>query len=267
MTVVSVAPSGRPAALACVRATTIDVLARGCDGAETGSDVETDTSRVTRPGPAWIDLHDPAQRTEVEATITAVPGVLGARLVPGFDRPVDEIHVVASTATNPKRAVRDVQTVMMAKYGVSTDHRVISVATLEVDDVRGPDAPPRIALTRVATSLDAVRVETEVTLHDGEHSHAARADGPATRSGRHHAVARATLDALRSHLVTGTVHELERCAVVDIQGLSVAVTVVAVRGSGGANEVVGSALVRDADDQAVARSVLDALNRHVVARS
>lgn len=67
--------------------------------------------------PARVDLHDPQRRGEVEAALTAVPGLVGARLVPGFDREVDEVHVLSTLERNPKQTVRDVQTVLMAASG------------------------------------------------------------------------------------------------------------------------------------------------------
>ena len=77
------------------------------------------------------DLHDPRQREEVERELCQVPGVVGARLVPGFEREVDELHVLTTLARAPKQTVRDVQTLLMARFGVTTDHRVVSVVQID----------------------------------------------------------------------------------------------------------------------------------------
>ncbi len=228
------------------------------DSASPGADLtaEVDLS----PPPVRTDLHDPAQRAAVEHAIGTVPGVLGARLVPGFERHVDELHVLTSLDKAAKQAVRDVQTVLMARFGIPTDHRVISVVQLDEERVGGRPTN-RVTIEHVSVTHAGLEVRAEVALRDGDEELVGHGTGPSTPAGRQRAVGRATLDAVRARLEADRIVELEGTEVVEILGKRLAIALVHFRTSRGEHTVAGSALVRDASADAVARSVLDALNR------
>lgn len=225
---------------------------------ETGADLTAEVDLRARP--ERTDLHDPVQRREVEEALTTVPGVLGARLVPGYERPVDELHVLTSLDKSPKQAVRDLQTLLMARFGVATDHRVISVVQLDEGAVTS-GAAQRIVIDRVAVTLAGQEVRTEVHLRDGDATLSGAGDGPSTPLGQRAAVASATLAALAPLLDDRTRIDLEGCDVADVLGKRVAVALIGFRTGRGQHTVAGSALVRDAEPDAIARAVLDALNR------
>ena len=224
---------------------------------ETGADLTAEVDLRSRP--ERTDLHDPAQRREVEAALTTVPGVLGARLVPGFERPVDELHVLTTLDKAPKQAVRDLQTLLMARFGVATDHRVISV--VQLDEQAVGHAAARITIDRVAVTLAGQEVRAEVHLRDGDTALQGAAEGPSTPNGQRVAIATATLSALTPLLDERTRIDLEGCDVADVLGRRVAIALVGFRTGRGQHTVAGSALIRDAEPDAVARAVLDALNR------
>ena len=214
------------------------------------------------PRPRHIDLHDPQMRAEVEGAVCSVPGVVGARLVPGFERQVDELHVLSTLDKHPKQAVRDVQTVLMARFGVPTDHRVISVVQLDERD--GLPNVSRVMIDRVAVTQSGSRATAEVTLRDGDDEHRGEADGASSTSGRHRAIAHATLAAVRPLLADDCVAELEGIEVTGVLSHRVAVALVDFHTGRSELTLSGSALVRDAEADAIARAVLDALNRSIV---
>lgn len=225
-----------------------------------GADLTAEVDLTARP--SRTDLHDPTQRLEVERALSTVPGVLGARLVPGFEREVDELHVLTTLERSPKQTVRDLQTVLMARFGVPTDHRVVSVVQLDEQRVGGALAT-RVTIGHVAVTHAGLEVRAEVMLRHGDDDLAGSGDGPATPAGRHRAVGRATLAALRPLLGDGQVVELQGTEITEVLGHRLAVALVQFRTARGEHTVAGSALVRDATADSVARSVLDALNRSI----
>jgi hypothetical protein len=227
---------------------------------EDGTDLTAEVDLTTRT--PHTDLHDPRQRTEVESTLRTIPGVLSARLVPGFEREVDELHVLTSVEKQPKQAARDVQTVLMARFGVTTDHRVISIVQLDERDHLVGSAS-RAVIDRVAVSQSGPRVAVEVALLDGEDELVGRSEGAASSTARVRGVAQATLAAARPLVGEGLVVEFEGAEVVEVLGRRLAVTLVHLRARRSEQLLVGSALVRDDEADAVARSVLDALNRTI----
>jgi hypothetical protein len=226
---------------------------------ESGADLTADVDLSRRAKRA--DLHDDGQRSEVEQGVCQIPGVLGARLVPGYEREIDELHVLTTVGRAPKQTVRDVQTVLMARYGVTTDHRVVSV--VQMDEPQGLPTGHRVVVDRVGLSQSGVSVTAEVVLRDGDDVLEGTGESPASVPGQRRATARATLEALRPLLDERHAIELEGTDVTDVVGRAVAITLVHFRTERGESTVAGSALVRDSEPDAVARSVLDALNRTI----
>lgn len=224
-----------------------------------GHDLTADvdlTSRATRP-----DLHDPEQRAAVEQAMCQVAGVIGARLVPGFEREVDELHVLSGASRAPKQTVRDVQTLLMARFGVTIDHRVVSV--VQIDEPQGLASSARVVIDRVGVTQSGVTVTAEVVVRDADTEYVGNGEGPSSATGHRRATARATLDALGPLLGSEHAVELEGTEITDVVGRPVAVTLVHFRTPRGELTVSGSALVRGSEPDAIARSVLDALNRTI----
>jgi hypothetical protein len=236
------------------------VEGRGNQGIDAGADLtaEVDLTSV----PARTDLHDPRVRTQVETALRSVPGILSARLVPGFDRQVDELHVVTALDKQPKQAVRDAQTVLMARFGVPTDHRVISVVQLDELDRRVGNTS-RVAIDRVGLTQSGGRVTVEVALIDGDDELTGTAEAAASGIARVRAVAEATLVAARPLVGEGLTVELEAADVTDLVGHRLAVCLVQLHDRRSTQTLAGCALVRDDEAVATARAVLDALNRTI----
>lgn len=211
--------------------------------------------------PTPVDLHDPIQRRQVEHHLAAIPDVLAARLVPGFEREVDELHVITTPDRSPKATVRDVQTVLLARCNVRIDHRVVSVVQLDEREVLA--AISRIQLDRVVTVHAGRGVSMEVSLSFDDQRAQGRSEGAATAASQARTVARATLEAIIELMSSAVTLELRDVVVTTIGGQEVAVSVVEVRDHRGEELRAGTALVQGTTADAVARSVLDALNRTV----
>ncbi len=211
--------------------------------------------------PGRSDLHDPSQRRRVEQQVTSIPGVLAVRLVPGFDREVDELHVVTSPERGPKATVRDVQTVLLARCGVNIDHRVISV--VQLDERQVLPAPGRVRLLQVTTVQSGKGLSAEVALAFDDEEARGVAEGAATSAGYVRSVARAALAAFNELIATDLTLELRDAAIVTVGGQELAVAVIELRDARGEELRSGTSLVREPAADAIARSVLDALNRTV----
>lgn len=212
---------------------------------------------ITLPPAPRPDLHDPAARGRVERTLAAVSGVVLVRLVPGFERPVDELHAIVDLTITPRQAVRDLQTVLMARFDTATDHRVFSVVQLAQGTVA---TGPRLAIDHVAITHASGEVRAEVAIRDQGGLREGRASGPTSPHGRVRTVAEAALAAADASLeeLSPTLFGAELATSC---GHRVATCVIELGTGRARHAVVGSALVRDAEEDAVARSVLDALNR------
>ena len=123
-----------------------------------------------------------------------------------------------------------------------------------------PPGTPRPALTAITVKRTGPEITATATLTLRGQS----LSGTATRNDgdRERTIASATLSALSNLLPEGV--DLESSQVITIPGRTVAVTVVEFPDASGQHQpLVGSALVRGDAEDALARSVLSALNRRL----
>ncbi len=213
---------------------------------------------------------------EFEDELKRLPGIIAASVVTGPDAVPNEIHVLAEPGKPPKQVVRDVQSFAMLKLGLDIDHRIVSVVQIGADDFPAvlhdsfdDDAPgidatgPRPAIGSIMVRTAGSEAEALVTVAaTGGHLFEGRAIGPAGAIHRCRLVAQATLVALGELL--GSTATVESSQIVDSGPREVALTVLSVSIPRlGEQLLTGSALVRGDGSEAVARSVLDALNRRL----
>jgi len=213
---------------------------------------------------------------DLEESLRQLPGIRAVSVVTGPDAVPTEIHVVASRSKGAKQVVRDVQSLALAAHDLDIDHRIVSVVQLddEVSSViRLPDTPghdevvmadgaarPSIASISIRTA--GSEADASVIVSAGGTAYEGRSIGPSTMSHRYTLVARATLDALGELLGLPAEIEFATVSTMGTREMAACVIQVAVPRVG---ELVltGSALVRNDEADAVARAVLDALNRRL----
>ena len=217
---------------------------------------------------------------EFEAALRAVPGIREASVRTSPDAHPIEVHVVSGGNKPAKQVVRDVQSVAMAQFDLDIDHRIVSVVQIpdsvtdassagvvaeslatvvaEVED----DALPRPALTSITVRNSDGESHVNVTLAIAGSVFSGEADGPASPLHRPRIVAMATLSALTELL--GIPAQVESSQVLDVGNREVALTTLTITIPRlGEQTLCGSALVRGDEEDAVARSVLAAVNRRL----
>lgn len=198
---------------------------------------------------------------ELEATLGRLPGIQAVRVVTGPDaRPV-EVHVLSSRDKTPKQLVRDIQSVALAQFDLEVDHRIVSVVQFDDKDTPGGGAN-RVLIATIKAEVTGLEATATVTLASNGTLYDGTANAPATASSRPRLIARATLNAVCALMPVGAC-DIEYAQISQVGGREVAVSIVQVVTPDGEQIVTGSALVRGDEADAVARSVLDALNRRL----
>jgi len=221
-------------------------------------------------------------RPDLEDALRRIPGIRAASVVTGPDASPTEVHVLAAPGKPAKQIVRDVQSLALAQYDLDLDHRIVSVVQLDADeapvvDLRAlsggnlgedadteekDDAAPRPAIASIMVRSGGTDAEAVVTLSAGGMVFEGRVLGPGAASHRPRLVAQATLKALDDLL--GATAEVESATIAPLGSREVAVSVLTVMiPRAGEHVVSGSAVVRGDEADAIARSVLDALNRQL----
>jgi hypothetical protein len=212
---------------------------------------------------------------EFEESLRQVPGIRAVSVVTGPDAVPTEIHIVASRSKGAKQVVRDVQSLALAAHDIDIDHRIVSVVqfddgedslpaviTLPDADAASSVAVPRPVIASISIRTAGSEADASVVVSTGVETHEGRSIGPSTMSHRHTLVARATLDAVGELLGLPAEIEFATVSTMGTRRMAACVIQVAVPRVG---ELVltGSALVRNDEADAVARAVLDALNRRL----
>ena len=208
---------------------------------------------------------------DIEAALAQVGEIKAARVVADLDGTIQEIHVLALPTKQPKQLVRDIESTLMARFGVPIDHRKISIAQLgremvetaaEVQQVDRPSAVrPRIL--SINATVEGLKASASVTLEIAGAEFIGTANGPASQTGRVRQVANATLDALGQYVANSTTFALEDVTIVQLGRERVAVSCVSLVTQYGEQSFTGSALVRQNDSDSIVRATLDAINRRM----
>lgn len=199
----------------------------------------------------------------LEQDLRKVAGITGVRVV-GNEEPT-AIHIVSDTRRQPKQIVRDVQSLAAAGFGISVDHRIVSVVQLEDDSPSAPEAEissrPRIELVLTGSEGD----EGWAKVYLGW-PHGGRTEGHAAIGTSRELRARGATDALVVALEPLLKERKSRLEVehVVVQSIGVEETVI-VRATlyepEGATPLIGSAIVQDEVVGAAVRALLQAINR------
>jgi hypothetical protein len=234
----------------------------------------TPPKETLTPAPAW-------SVEECEALLRTLPAVASARLLRDVEGAVREVHVLATTELSPKQIVRNVESALLARFGLRLDHRAISVAQSASARVAepapaAPAAPP--ATTHVVTAAPApgrgiyfedVEVRRSrsaglactVSLRAGPEKFTGEASGVETSRARGELAATAAVRALSPLLADGVTLAFEACTIVSATDREFAFVVVSGRSGRETTILSGSCEVRDGVETAAALAVLDATER------
>ena len=206
---------------------------------------------------------------EFEDELKRLPGIIAASVVTGADAVPTEIHVLADRARRRSRWSGTSSRSPWSSWDLDIDHRIVSVVqigadempTLAIDEPDLAEPAPRPAISSIMVRTSGAEAEAVVTVTaTGGRVFEGRIVGPATATHRSRLVAQATLAALDELLGSAVV--VENAQVVTAGSRQVALSVLSVTVPRlGEQYVSGSALVRGDESDAVARSVLAALNR------
>ena len=105
-------------------------------------------------------------KTEIKKMIQELDGVVSCNLTGGDE--IDEIHIIADKKRDPKRIVRDVETVFMVHIDRKIDHKKISIAQIESsfsESIRDV-SDNRIELVSIYTENNRSRCNVEMKINE-----------------------------------------------------------------------------------------------------
>lgn len=201
---------------------------------------------------------------EAEAVIRRLHGVSAARVELGDDGRIDQVHVLGSADRTARMLVADVIAALGAELGVTLEPPQIRVALLRPGQTQPGPAPALARLKFIGLTVTTLRDAQEARVrvdHEGL-TYEGSASGPAGVTHGPDVVGLAAIRAVETYLRCDGVFHLRGATVVPLGNHQVALALVA--WTGPEEELLsGAAIVRDDAREAVARAVLDAVNRSV----
>jgi len=227
---------------------------------------------------------DPWGLRQVEQLLSGLEGVGSLRLVPDGHGGIDEVHVVSDTSTGAKQIVRNIESALLAEFGLQIDHRKISVAQLRRPDIaptvgqqqrtagRSQAAPAVEPATRPATRrllLESFELERtaghkvtcHVVLHSGDEKFEGSVDGPDFSRSRLDVAGRAVLEALNKATLDDISLRLEGITRMESFGHDLVVALVKGQERRQSITLPGISLVVDSAEEAAVLACLQATNR------
>jgi hypothetical protein len=204
--------------------------------------------------------------SEIEEALGQVAEIKAARVVTSAEGVIQEIHVLALPSKTPKQLVRDVESTIMASFGIPVDHKKISIAQLGQEMLPKQEAskePNRPRIKSINNQVSGVMATVTVDLELEGNPYIGEASGAASQTGRLRLVAQATLNAVEQYTHGSFSFALEDVTIVQLGREKVAVSCMALVTPLGEQTFVGSALVRQNDKDAIVKATLDAINRRI----
>lgn len=206
---------------------------------------------------------------DIEAALSQVGEIKAARVVASPDGVIEEIHVLALPTKAPKQLVRDIESTIMASFGIPVDHKKISIAQLGRESVsttvEQPERPTTVRprIISINASVTGLSAASSVTLEIDGKEYVGTASGAASHTSRQRLLAQATLDAVSQYADGNVTFALEDVTIVQLGGERVAVSCIAIVSTFGEQPFAGSALVRQNEKDSIVRATLDAINRRM----
>jgi len=198
-----------------------------------------------------------------EQAIKQIKSVVAARINVNNQGEIEEIHIVTGSGRAPKQIVRDVESILVAKFDLQIDHKKISVAQVEEDE-EGTFAIVESTRTKlVGVTLRTVNgmAEVKVELLAGERLIEGHAEGPSSSHNILRLFVEATLKALSQLNLGSFLFVTDDVEIIQLAKQQIALVSITLIAPVGEQFLTGCALVRNDDREAVVKATLDAVNR------
>ncbi len=231
---------------------------------------------------------DPWGMKRIEQLLVQLEGVGSIKIVADGHGGIDEIHVLSNSPLGPKRVVRNIESALLAEFGLQIDHRKISVARTRQPEISPAPAGteqtaeagvadpasqtrtagvPRMELKSVHMKRQAGReFSCRVELARSEDTFKGEAEGPDFEHSRIEVAATAVLEALLQTTGEDVHLGLQGVSVLESLGRSFVVVVVGASVGRQAATLSGIETVTDSVEDAAVLACLKATNRWLEGR-
>ncbi len=202
-------------------------------------------------------------RELVEKTLCQIAEIEAARVVSDDHGGISELHILSTPGKGPKQLARDVESTLAAKFGISIDHRIVSIAQIASEDSdKNSRVPDRVRIEGITTESSSSQVKIIVRLAFKQSQASGESSGSVPGFARARLVAEATIKAIQVIFPDLTL-ALEDISVSKLGNHKVVITCLSAISIGESKSYAGVAIIQHDQDHAVVKSVLNAINRRL----
>ena len=202
---------------------------------------------------------------EMQDAICSLKDVLYAQCVAGSDGSISEIHIVSGMTRGAKQIARDVESLLLARFSVRIDHKMISVAQIEQPQ---PAKEPvlkefRLACEGFSISVRNRKVQGTVLLSYRGKQYQGISTGALAPLARDRVLVEATLDAVHKYIGRDAVFVLTETKTVVIANMPVMLVSLNMTDPAQSDLLIGASLLRDDVQMSLVKATLCAVNRRL----
>lgn len=193
----------------------------------------------------------------VDEMLKKIDGILHIKIQVDEEN-IKEIHVVAGNNRSAKQIVRDIESTLLAVFDYEIDRKIISIAQIDTGMLK---PIKRIKYAGISIGNEGTELQCQVKLeHEGEF-HTCMKHCIKTTRNRYNIIARATIGAIEQITKGAYVFDVQDTFVTNSKDISFTCVIINMIDRGEENHLIGTALIRDDINEAMARATLDAVNR------
>lgn len=200
---------------------------------------------------------------ECRLTVCELPGILNVRFSFDAKSEITEVHILSDMSRSPKQILRDVQSLMFARYNLILDRRIVSIAQINSETKKREARNIRLICDRVDLSVTKESCAATVVLADGDDDYSGSASSTNSFFGKRRIIAEATLTAVKKYVKDDAAFSIADVKRIDMGDRAVDVVLVASNTEGRCDILVGAACDPTDESLSVAKATLDAVNRKV----
>ena len=192
-------------------------------------------------------------------TIDKIDSVISSKVV-STENDLLEVHILTNNVRSPKQIVRDVETAIYTIFDYKIDRKIISVAQIETEY---DEKLKRIKFEAITFTTSDNTTECSLTLTYEEQEYRVSQMGIKTLSNKRKIVADTTIKVVEKILGQTAIFDIQDVIVHTSGQITFISVLVNMLIHGNEETMVGSALVKNDVNEAIAKATLGAINRRV----
>lgn len=192
-----------------------------------------------------------------EELICKIEDIVSAKIITNSDGKISNIHAVSNSNRDPKQIVRDIESAIITSFSSNEN---LNIAQLNKQSEIISNI--RLKIEGIATQRLVNQFEAKVILSDSMGNiYEGKVSGDCSYQNRLRIIAKAAVCAIAQFLQVDVIFSLEDVLELKIRDREVIIALLSIKSNDTKENLLGSALVKQAKSDAVIEAVLDAFRK------